>query len=595
MLCCVRGRTIGCMRSVGRIALLIAVGALGLFTAGGLAGESRAATSLDGTWNGNAFGAPHALRVSGTLEGGFKVSAAETWMVFGCPVSAGTVINTYTPKGGGSYDVTYLLVTASTTQGVEGVKCEYAYQGPETVTITSGGSGSFRISGCSASACGSYTREGPAPPPPAPPTVDKLVVALLEMPDRYGVDADGNGLIDVLSTPEQVNPKTWPARLLVGRRPGRTCDKDATYSFKVDGKRAKLDRDPGNACAFTYTGFNKLGRHDVEVVARKDGYRTGHGMSHPILRDLLIVGLGDSNGSGEGNPDNLASASWIDQRCDRSHWSYQAKTAAALEDASPLTSVTFVHLACSGASITQGLIGSYDGINPVEGADPILPQVTQLRRLIAARKSAKVPARKINALILSVGVNDLRFGAIIEKCIGKPECWDATGLPGTKRGETVDHALTRWLGALPAKYNRLANAMTPLQIPSDRIYITRYFDSLRNENAAICDPLISTFRPDWVFDWDEATWAYRYFLVPLNKAVTAAAGDHKRKWNVVGPPSAFRTHGYCAADPWIVRLTDSAMHQRDANGTMHATIRGHEAQRDGVLAALKRDRIDGTP
>ena len=563
-----------------------------LLAAGVLAGPSVAVTPVDGTYTGPAFGTSHKLQASGTLEGGFSISAAETWMVFGCPVSAGTVINSYTPKGGGKYDVTYLMVSATTTQGEEGVKCEYSRVGPETVTITRSREGNFTVSGCSGSSCGFFDREGPAPRPPAKPPEDKLVVALLEMPDRYGVDADGDGLIDQMSRPAEVNPKTWTARLLVGRRPGRTCDADATYSFEVEGDPARFDRDPENACVFTYTEFKKLGGHEVKVVAKKDGDRTGRGTSRVVLRDLLIVGLGDSNGSGEGNPDIPGfGLSWIDPRCDRSRWSYQAQTAAALEDASQRTSVTFVHLACSGASITEGLIGSYDGINPVEGEPPLLPQVTQLRNLIAARRP-KVPARDVDALILSVGVNDLGFGKIVSQCIYKAVCQDSTGLPGSKRGETVDQALARWLDALPRRYNRLANAMATLRIPPERIYITQYFDSLRNDKEDICDPLIGyALTPQ--FTYQEAEWAYSHFLVPLNKAVAAAAT--RKGWTRVRPPADFRKHGYCAEDSWIVRLTDSFMDQRDASGAMHSTIRGHEAQRDRVFAALKRDKIDGTP
>jgi len=70
------------------------------------------------------------------------------------------------------------------------------------------------------------------------------------------------------------------------------------------------------------------------------------------LEDFLIVGLGDSNASGEGNPDvpGLARPLWEDFRCDRSAQSYQARAASAIEKASDHSSVTFVHLACSGAS-----------------------------------------------------------------------------------------------------------------------------------------------------------------------------------------------------------------------------------------------------
>jgi hypothetical protein len=42
-----------------------------------------------------------------------------------------------------------------------------------------------------------------------------------------------------------------------------------------------------------------------------------------------------------------------------------------------------------------------------------------------------------------------------------------------------------------------------------------------------------------------------------------------------------------------VRLPDGTL--KVAAGTMHANLFGHQAQRFGVIAALKRARVDGKP
>lgn len=119
------------------------------------------------------------------------------------------------------------------------------------------------------------------------------------------------------------------------------------------------------------------------------------------VRDLFVVGLGDSFGSGEGNPDvpvrfspertvayGKASASedlggyparvgawkqvgdatfvdgnarWLDQACHRSLYSHQFRAALELAVEDPHRAVTFAGFACSGAEVTWGLFLRYKG------------------------------------------------------------------------------------------------------------------------------------------------------------------------------------------------------------------------------------------
>lgn len=113
------------------------------------------------------------------------------------------------------------------------------------------------------------------------------------------------------------------------------------------------------------------------------------------VQDILVVGVGDSFASGEGNPDvpvrfsrertadygeaganaDLTgyparmgpwkqigdkafieqNARWVDQACHRSLYSQQLRAALQLGIEDPHRAVTFVGLACSGAEITDGL------------------------------------------------------------------------------------------------------------------------------------------------------------------------------------------------------------------------------------------------
>jgi hypothetical protein len=108
-----------------------------------------------------------------------------------------------------------------------------------------------------------------------------------------------------------------------------------------------------------------------------------------VVRDRLILGLGDSYASGEGNPDiptlvsneGIASlakknknsnttgrwmrsehlwvaeeSSWLDRQCHRSFFSQQILASLKLSSKNPHETITVVPLACSGAEILDGLL-----------------------------------------------------------------------------------------------------------------------------------------------------------------------------------------------------------------------------------------------
>lgn len=132
-------------------------------------------------------------------------------------------------------------------------------------------------------------------------------------------------------------------------------------------------------------------------------------------------------------------------RCHRSMISGQARAALALEKADPHTSVTLVHLSCSGATITTGLIGKYEGQEDFEGIlDPLLnpkinPRYTGISFDPDANKiesqlvdaAIKTAGREVDALLISIGGNDIKFSKIIEECVLGEPCHDDMDLPPT--------------------------------------------------------------------------------------------------------------------------------------------------------------------
>src|SRR6187399_2603935 len=178
------------------------------------------------------------------------------------------------------------------------------------------------------------------------------------------------------------------------------------------------------------------------------------------VRDIFIAGLGDSIASGEGNPDrpvalsdegfcfrsylgtaaaqyyrpsragykggraceapdSLAvwqrqSALWFNPACHRSLYSYQTRTALALAVQYPHIAVTYLPLACTGATIAEGLFGTQRAREcpPSKSASnctgTVNGQLAELREAVTAAKRRQ-PDRTLDLVLLSVGANDIYF------------------------------------------------------------------------------------------------------------------------------------------------------------------------------------------
>jgi lysophospholipase L1-like esterase len=295
----------------------------------------------------------------------------------------------------------------------------------------------------------------------------------------------------------------------------------------------------------------------------------------------LVVGLGDSLSSGEGNPDvpkkGSKPAQWQNRRCDRSNNSYEAQVADRLRNRNPSTNVKFVYLACSGATISSGLLGPYSGINPER---PDLPaQVDDARKAAAGGKA--------DAVLLSIGVNDLEFGGVATFCAGSGKSGYCPDMK-YKGGLTLAQWVSQQLDALPARYDKLATALEPLASPG-HVFITEYPDLVSTSPDALCNLIY--FRPgvlygDYEIKEREVDWLYHSFYLPLNAKIRAAAEDHG--WRVIGAPPAFEDHGYCTDGGWIVTYQQSQDRQGDGNGTLHPNLRGQTEIADAFYPVVSK-------
>jgi hypothetical protein len=310
--------------------------------------------------------------------------------------------------------------------------------------------------------------------------------------------------------------------------------------------------------------------------------------------------------------------------CHRSANAAPAQAALALEQADPHTSVTFVHLACSGAVI--------------EGAGQSIDrQIDWANELIGNRE--------IDAVIVSIGGNDLGFSTLATACVEQQPCYSdnptidpskavvacaaltlLSSTAGTKctdflqantPQESAKQILDSTSVGLPGRYADLATQFLPrLQgllrpgsgsgttdpaqlLRSNRVYITEYGDLTKNDASAYCtadptDPL-GTLAGVSV---DEMQWLDQNAEADLNGDVRSAATTYG--WNyVTGIYDGYTPHGYCAHDHWITRLDETYLRQGDYNGLAHPNREGQQFSagkiEDALLKDLYPNGIDAPP
>jgi hypothetical protein len=171
-----------------------------------------------------------------------------------------------------------------------------------------------------------------------------------------------------------------------------------------------------------------------------------------FVDDKLVVGLGDSYASGEGNPDSPATidlahgnpdsklfsstglptpthlagsrAEWLDRRCHRSMYSYQFKTALQLALSKPNIVVRFISFACSGAvtndifkkpqtSLQEHAPKSIDALRPDKSYRRVEIQINALKKLLYPLGKPSVGSRPIDYLLISTGGNDVHFARYV--------------------------------------------------------------------------------------------------------------------------------------------------------------------------------------
>ncbi len=394
------------------------------------------------------------------------------------------------------------------------------------------------------------------------------------MPHRLYPDNSDWGGAYGLPPAFYVTPKDWTVDLFLTDGDQKTCPSGVTFDWTVTGEGKTITPDTHECRASV--PVPKLGTYKVTAKELKDGKATGTEATNKkvVVKDWLIVGFGDSNGSGQGNPP------YINERCDRSLASYQYQTALYIENHDPRSSVTFVFDSCSGARSDQVWQNSYEGQEP-SGNVILPPQLDQVKSVIGDRKP--------DAVIMSVGINDLFFGSIMAFCttynitgtaLTNHSC-ESTHVTPTKDAlgyttaysESADFAdatvATRTAERVRVLPGRLALLNDHLKsLDAAHIFASQYPDESTNEKGRLCDDNAGPFPKlsKVVWGWLQQTG---------NGLNAAVAGTSSLGWvPITGVAAGFIGHGYCSTDSYFDTPTRSVWQQGNTNGSFHAQAAG---------------------
>jgi GDSL-like Lipase/Acylhydrolase family len=282
------------------------------------------------------------------------------------------------------------------------------------------------------------------------------------------------------------------------------------------------------------------------------------------------------------------------QQCHRSTHAGPARAAYELQNDPAYNrdgtyGVTFLQLACSGASAQDGLLHGYSGLpqKPQGGHfTQLQPQLSDLQTLAAGRS--------VDAVTLNIGGNDIHFSNILTKCLSP--YIDCSGADGMKIALDV----AKDLKSLWDNLNGVANCLSGggvcpdshigepagLGIAPSKVYLTTYFDPSQDENGDLCNYQVvgnaASLSPQ------EFQWANQFALRPLNATLKAAAAHG---WNLVDVTPDFAKHGTCAKENWVNKFDEDFRTQGDQFGFFHPTGPGQDDYAKRILEALSANQL----
>lgn len=269
--------------------------------------------------------------------------------------------------------------------------------------------------------------------------------------------------------------------------------------------------------------------------------------------------------------------------------------------------VALVHqnFACSGAVVSDLISTSVSGqancastalsadqqrechlLSDDVSTQSIRPQLTAVLDFLEAQRLSA------DAVVLSIGGNDLGFGKIIADCLSG-NC--------AEKGSVARKALAEGLEALPGRYTNLANRFIAARLPAANVHITQHPNPLRNTATDICAGLdFSDILFQQISDEDGD------FASGVTGIVNTEVGKTREAhgWKIISSHVGTEVgHGICTSQPWYNDNTRALATQGrdywvDGNpltlsaGLAHPNQRGQrEAYKPAYQAALNDELL----
>lgn len=331
-----------------------------------------------------------------------------------------------------------------------------------------------------------------------------------------------------------------------------------------------------NVVGFVKNGISDLKNWTIEI-GRKVIAKVGEG----IEELFSFFGIGD----GADSEDSPHPAAWQEPNAYRSYRSGQSLGARKAESgtASGADLITFLPFGRTGSEIDDGLLGPRTVSQLLtNGNDSIDGWIKNMGQIEEARRTAG--KRPIDALIITIGVNDLGFSSLVTNSILKAS--------GEKRKNRIEGAKNKVENIFPKQLNELRVAVEKELKPRE-VFITEYPVGIFGEIAKGAKPcgILASIVPNPVtFEGLNLDKSDAIGLGEVGQKLNEKIREKAREfgWHLIdGIENGFNGHGYCAGNSFFVSAEESCLNQGDFEGMLHPNQKGHELTRDHISEAIK--------
>lgn len=334
-----------------------------------------------------------------------------------------------------------------------------------------------------------------------------------------------------------------------------------------------------NAVGFVKSNISDL-KDWVVQIGRKVAAKLVEGVEELFSK----IGIGDGGDSAETDPHPAA---WQEPFAYRSYRSGQSLGACQAENQNSRGAdrITFLPFGRTGSEIDSGLLGPRTvGQLLTDRNDSIDVWINNMGQIAEAKKT--VGMRHIDALIITIGVNDLGFSTLVTNSILKAS--------GEKRKNRIRGARNKVANIFPAQLDELKKVIES-ELRPGKVFITEYPVGIFQEiadGAKPCGILGSTVPNLATMEGFNLDQSDAQDLGEVGQELNNKIREKAQEFGwvlITGIAAGFKSHGYCARKTYFVSAEESCLNQGDFEGMLHPNARGHELTRDCIAEALRTE------